>query len=124
MTALRILPDSSRPTNKLGRPAPSFNRGDKVIVYHWGPPPIIEGRACVLRPAFEIPDFYWVMFTDDNVARLRFVFPGDWQRQPDRMLACLRALYRAHLCPELTVGDLMFGEGLSSLASFDPTSDA
>ncbi|HEX3885367.1 MAG TPA: hypothetical protein VHW66_22125 [Stellaceae bacterium] len=79
--------------------APGLRKGSAISVYRVNPRtgPFIEGRGVIERACRRLHYFY-VRFDGEKVCRVRFVHP-DWQQDPDRCLALLRAFWKASLEP-------------------------
>ena len=78
-----------------------FKRGEKVTVYRVPLPnrPFIEGWATVLEPIAHMADLYRVQFENECRSRRRLVHLGDWQSNPDRLLAALTDHWRVTVDP-------------------------
>lgn len=78
-----------------------FQDGEKVTVFRVSETgrPYIEGRATIIGT--EDGPFYRVRFDGERRERERLVHPGDWQSNPERLLAELHAQWLLSLTPEL-----------------------
>ena len=74
-----------------------FIRGDVVTIFciSHASRPIIEGRAVVLGEAAKHPGLHWVRFHEEKEPRLRLIYGGDWQIDPDGVLELLVADWAA-----------------------------
>jgi len=79
--------------------------GERVTVYRVPllSRPFIEGRATVLKPIAHMRDLYRVQFENERRSHRRLVHPGDWQSDPDRLLAALTGHWHASINPDLFV---------------------
>lgn len=80
-------------------PVARLRKGAVVSVYRVDPGtgPFIEGRG-VIEGACRRPHHFYVRLNGEKVCRVRFVHP-DWQQNPERCLALLRAFWEASLAP-------------------------
>jgi hypothetical protein len=77
-----------------------LRKGDVVSLYRIDPTsfaPFIEGRGVIEGP-YRWPHYFYVRLDGEKVCRVRFVHP-DWQENPERCLALLRAFWEANLAP-------------------------
>lgn len=87
---------------ELLQPPPAsdfFQIGDRVVIFHLAlfRYPLIESDAVVLGRVPGEAHEYFVLFPGEARPRRRFVLPGEFQRDPDRTLDALRAVWRAGL---------------------------
>jgi hypothetical protein len=59
--------------------------------------PQIEGMGELIAPVLGIPNLWRCQFEGEPHTRVRFVHGGDWQRNPDQMIAALLDHYRASI---------------------------
>ena len=80
------------------RAARRFRKGAVVTIIRIGPAgPLIEGHG-VVQEACPQAFFFRVRLDGEKVCRVRFVHP-DFQQNPERSLALLRAFWEASLAP-------------------------
>lgn len=80
-----------------------FACGDRVVVFGIKifQRPYIEGRATIVEALPEDPEFYRVLFDGDRCPRERLVHAGDWQSDPEGLLARLISEWRLAMTPEI-----------------------
>jgi hypothetical protein len=88
----------SRRSIPFESPRPSthpFKPGDEVIVYR------VISCSRIVEPIADAPHLYQVRSVDERRPLRRFVHAGDWQQDPEGMLAALMAHWRAAKTPEI-----------------------